>query len=167
MARRALRTGPLETIIVLLIALILVFAIGAIGAAVTQTGPGSWYETLAKPSFTPPDSVFGPVWTVLYLLMALAACLAWRTARPSRRLGAAALFLLQLGLNGLWPPLFFGIHRIGLALADQAALLVAASAMAIAFWRIRALAGLLVVPYLAWLLFAAALNAAIWRLNAA
>ena len=144
--------------------LALVLAIGAIGGWVTAGSVDTWYRTLAKPAFNPPDWVFGPVWTMLYVLMGVAAWRAWR------RLGslgdaAFALYGLQLGLNLLWSVLFFGLHAIGWALADLVLLLGALIATMSAFGRIDAWAGFCFVPYALWVGFAGILNVSVWWLN--
>jgi tryptophan-rich sensory protein len=121
-----------------------------------------WYAGLAKPSWNPPGWVFGPVWTLLYALMAVAVWLVWR--RVGWRL-PVYLFLAQWALNAVWTPLFFGMHRIGLALADITLLWVALAATLVAFWRVRPAAGMLLIPYLAWVSFAGVLNGTIWTMN--
>ncbi|HYN38571.1 MAG TPA: TspO/MBR family protein, partial [Rhodospirillales bacterium] len=127
---------------------------------------GSWYTTLAKPDFTPPDGVFAPVWIALYLMMAVAGWRVWRKAGFDGNGGVAmGLFGTQLALNLLWPVLFFGLQRIDWALIDIALLWLAIVATVFAFWRIDGFAAVLLLPYLAWVSFAAALNHAIWRLN--
>ena len=125
----------------------------------------SWYDALHKPSWTPPAWLFGPAWTLLYVSMAVAAWLVWREGgwRPNRV--ALGLFLLQLLFNGLWSPLFFGLHRPGLSLVDSILIWLALAATLVAFWRVSLPAGVLLVPYLAWVTFATALNFTIWRLN--
>jgi tryptophan-rich sensory protein len=127
--------------------------------------PGGWYASLAKPSWTPPDGLFGPVWTFLYVSMGTAAFLVWRSAGWKRGRTALGLFLLQLGLNAAWTPLFFGLHAPFWAFGEIVLLFGAAAATAIAFHRLRPAAGYLLLPYLAWLAYATALNAAIWWLN--
>jgi benzodiazapine receptor len=139
--------------------LIICFGAAAVGA---RFKPGAWYAGIRKPSWTPPNRLFAPVWTLLYAMMAVAAWLVWRQTGPS---GAVGLFVLQLALNGVWSWLFFGLHRPGLAFADIVALWLAILATLVTFWNVRALAGLLLAPYLAWVTFATALNAALWRLN--
>jgi benzodiazapine receptor len=131
----------------------------------SRFGPGEWYLTLAKPSFTPPAWIFAPVWTLLYLLMGLAAWLVWQRSGLAGAKLALGLFVVQLVLNAAWSWLFFGEHRIGLALADLAALWLTLAATLLAFWVHRPLAAFLLVPYLAWVSFAALLNFAFWRLN--
>jgi tryptophan-rich sensory protein len=136
----------------------------AAGSAVFVS-PGGWYAALAKPSWNPPAWVFGPAWSVLYLLMGVAAWLVWREGGWQRQGRALGLFLAQWLLNALWTPLFFGLHRLGLAFAEIVLLWVAIAATLGAFWRARRAAGVLLVPYLAWVTFAAALNFTIWRMN--
>lgn len=126
--------------------------------------PGEWYSELPKPSWTPPDWVFGPVWTVLYVLMGLAAWLIWRQGGISVAKLPLTVFLIQLVLNGLWTVIFFGLHRVGLAFVEIAVLWIAILATVILFWQRLSLAGILLTPYLAWVTFAAALNFSIWRL---
>lgn len=125
--------------------------------------PGDWYEALRKPLLTPPNWIFGPVWSVLYLCNAVAAWLVWR-ARPGRA-APLALWAGQLVLNALWSLLFFGLHRPGLALLEIALLLGLVVATTSAFFRVRSLAGWLLVPYVAWVGFASYLNAGLWQLN--
>ena len=137
-------------------------ALGALGAAVTAPAIPTWYATLAKPSFNPPNWIFAPVWTALYILMAMAAWLVWRSGKAGAALG---LFALQLALNAAWSLLFFGLHRIDLALVDIVLLLAAIVATALAFRARSAVAALLLLPYLAWACFATVLNFAIWRMN--
>lgn len=138
---------------------------GAVGAAITTPEIATWYPTLAKPPFNPPNWIFGPVWTTLYVLMAIAAWLVWRRSGFSGARAALLLFLTQLALNCFWSLQFFGLHRIGLALVDIVLLLAVIVATALAFRRHSPIAALLLVPYLAWVCFATVLNFAIWRLN--
>ena len=145
----------------------LCFAVAAVGGAVTATSVGIWYGQLAKPAFNPPDWMFGPVWTVLYLLMAIAAWRVWcrrgRTHGAGLALGAWAV---QLALNLCWSFLFFGARMIGAALAEIVVLLAAILVTTGLFWRIDRLGGALLIPYAAWVAFATVLNAALWWLNA-
>ncbi|MCX7887978.1 MAG: tryptophan-rich sensory protein [Verrucomicrobiae bacterium] len=133
-----------------------------IGGAATGGSVREWYPTLAKPPWTPPAWVFGPVWAVLYALMATAAWLAWRKAPRS---AAIVWFGIQLALNGAWSPLFFGCRNIALALLDVVALWVAAGITMRKFWKVSVAAGALFAPYWAWVTFAVVLNFAIWRMN--
>lgn len=126
------------------------------------TAPGPWYEALAKPSFNPPNWLFGPVWTVLYVLIAIAG---WRIWRAHRGSGAMKLWWLQLVLNFLWSPVFFGAEQVGLALVVILALLATILAFIAIAWRIDKSAAWLFVPYAMWVAFASLLNAAILMLN--
>jgi translocator protein len=141
----------------------LCFAAAAIGV---QFQPGGWYAGLKKPSFNPPDAVFGPVWTALYTMMGVAAWLVWRRAGCRAARWALTLFVGQLALNAAWSWLFFGLHRPGLAFAEIVVLWLAIAATLVAFWRWQWQAGALMAPYLAWVGFAAVLNFSLWRLNA-
>lgn len=124
------------------------------------------YQGLAQPAWAPPGWVFGPVWTALYLLMGIAAWLVWKEAGFAGASVALGLFLVQLALNAAWTPLFFGAGLRGWAFLDIVLLWAAILGTVLLFWRIRPLAGALLIPYLAWVSFAAVLNAAIWRMNA-
>lgn len=143
----------------------LCLAVAAAGGAVTATSVDTWYAALDKPALNPPNWVFGPVWTLLYLMMALAAWRVWRLAGVRGARAALGLWALQLALNLTWSYVFFGARMIGAALAEIAVLLVAIVATAALFWRLDRIAGALLVPYAAWVAFAMVLNAALWRLN--
>jgi len=127
--------------------------------------PGAWYASLAKPSWTPPSGVFAPVWTVLYVLMAVSAWLVWRRVGFGTAGAALVLFVVQLALNALWSYLFFGLHRAGAAFLDIVALWLAILVVLVLFWRHDRWAGALLAPYLLWVIFASFLNLAVWRLN--
>lgn len=143
--------------------LLLSLAAGAIGGIASVNASG-FYEQLSRPAWAPPASVFGPVWTVLYLMMGVAAWLVWR-AQGSAARGALALFVVQLGFNALWTWLFFAWRAGALAFIGIVTLWVLIVATLIAFRRVVRLAGALLVPYLAWVTYAAALTFAVWRLN--
>lgn len=143
----------------------LVATASAIGSAVTAPRIDDWYATLAKPSFNPPDWIFAPVWTALFVAMAIAAWLVWLRRPVSQAPATFGLFGLQLALNVLWSVLFFGMRNPGLALLEIVFLWGAILATMIAFWRVRPASGWLFVPYLAWVSFAAILNASIWMSN--
>jgi translocator protein len=128
--------------------------------------PGEWYASLAKPAWNPPNAVFAPVWTVLYVFMGVAAWLVWRKAGFSGATVPLALFLLQLALNSLWSYLFFGLQQPMLAFFEIVVLWIAILATTLGFWKVTPAAGVLLVPYLCWVAFAAALNLQLWRLNA-
>lgn len=125
--------------------------------------PGAWYAGLRKPPLNPPAWIFPPVWSALYLAIAVAGWLVWR-ARPATRT-PLALWGAQLVLNALWSWLFFGLNRPGAALLEIVVLLALVAATTAAFFRIRPLAGALLAPYAAWVAFAAYLNAGLWVLN--
>lgn len=127
--------------------------------------PGEWYASLKKPSWNPPGWIFGPVWTALYTMMALAAWLVWRQGGWRKQRKPLLIFLAQLALNALWTPLFFGLHRPGLAFAEIVLLWLAIAATVTAFRPVSRVAAWLLAPYLAWVSFAAALNFTLWRLN--
>jgi benzodiazapine receptor len=143
------------------------FAVAGPGSIITtaQTSPGGWYETLDKPFFNPPSWLFGPVWTILYVLIAISGWLVWRQSGFSRARGAMLLFFGQLTLNFLWTAIFFGLRAPGLALVEILILWAAILLTALAFRSLSGLAAVLLLPYLAWVTFAAILNAAIWWLN--
>lgn len=140
------------------------FAVAALGA-VASIDAAYFYSQLVKPDWAPPASVFGPVWSVLYLLMGVAAWLVWRERDAKGLVPALALFLLQLGANALWSWLFFAWRHGAFAFADVLLLLALIVATATAFWRIRRLASVLLFPYLAWVCFASALTWAVWQRN--
>jgi benzodiazapine receptor len=127
--------------------------------------PGDWYAALNKQTWNPPNWIFGPVWTTLYAIMAVAAWLVWRRGGFLRQRTPLTLFLLQLFLNAIWSPLCFGAKNLGWALVDIVLLWIALTATLIAFGKTVWPAGALLAPYLAWVTFAAALNFALWRLN--
>jgi translocator protein len=124
-----------------------------------------WFADLAKPSWNPPNWLFGPVWSALYLSMGIAAWLVWQQGGWVKQKQPLTLFLIQLVLNAIWTPLFFGLHRIDWAMVEIVFLWLAVVATIIGFWRARPVAGYLLVPYLMWISFATCLNFAIWRLN--
>lgn len=148
------------------------------GMATARSVNSEWFRTLNKPAWNPPDWIFGPVWTVLYILMGVAAWMVWRTlaakaAAPDGRPPVFApmmrvpliLYATQLALNALWSVLFFGLREPGWAFAEITLLWAAILATTIAFARVSVGAAWLMSPYLAWVSFAAALNFAIWRMN--
>lgn len=139
---------------------------GFLGSFVTMDSVSTWYADLSKPSFNPPDWAFGVVWPILYVMMGISAFLIWSKSVGSRQVKAAlGLFVFQLVLNGLWTPIFFGLHMMALALAEIILLWVAILVTILAFWRISKTAACLLIPYILWVSFAVALNATIWFLN--
>ena len=137
----------------------------SVAAFASQFEPGAWYKTIAKPPWTPPGWVFGPVWGILYMAMAVSAWLIWRKPSTVSTTLPLALYLVQLALNGLWSWLFFGRQLIGTALIDLVLLTILIILMMAMFMRIRKPAGFMMLAYLLWVSFATVLNFQIWRLN--
>ena len=142
-----------------------VTAVAAALGALASANAASFYSLLTKPTWAPPPQVFGPVWTVLYILMAVAAWLVWSRGGTRARAVPLALYIVQLGLNGLWTWLFFRWRLGEWASAEITVLWLALLLTVIGFWRVRAAAGVLLLPYWAWVTFAAALTIAIWQMN--
>ena len=144
--------------------LVVSFAASAVGA-VASIQAKSFYSQLVQPAWAPPSWLFGPVWTLLYALMAIAAWLVWRSGGFRINRIALSFFLVQLALNALWSWLFFAWHRGALSFADIVLLWVLIVATLFSFWRVRHLAGTLLIPYLLWVSFASVLNYSVWQLN--
>jgi len=143
-----------------------IIILGSLSGYLSNSGYGNgWFDNLQKPVFMPPGWAFGTAWTILYGLMGVSVALVLAAPRSNRRTAALTLFFIQLALNFSWSPVFFGAHQIRLGLAVIVILLGLAAATAREFWRVRPLAGALLLPYLAWLCFATALNLAIDQLN--
>lgn len=155
-------SGKLKNSAVLAGFVLLVALIAAFG---TQFTPGDWYAQLNKPVWTPPNRVFPVVWPLLYLLIAVAGWLAWCTAGWNTAKMAFVVYFLQLLLNAIWSWLFFGLQNPLLGLVDILLLLIVIAANTLLFYRIRPLAGFLLLPYFLWVLYASSLNAAIVVLN--
>ena len=145
--------------------LALCLAVSAIGGVATASSVGTWYRTLAKPPFNPPDWVFAPVWMALFFMMAIAGWRVWRRDGLRKARLALTLFALQLALNLAWSIVFFGLRSIGAALVEIVVLLLAILATTAVFWRHDRVAGMLFIPYAGWVAFATVLNAALWQLN--
>jgi tryptophan-rich sensory protein len=138
--------------------------VGLTAFSASRFQPGIWHEKLIKPSWNPPNWVFAPVWSILYLFMAISGWLVWlQTHDPFHP--ALILWILQLFVNGLWSYLFFGRHSPGLALADILALLALIIVFLLCAYSVSTLAALLFIPYLLWVMFAAVLNFHLWQLN--
>ncbi len=146
----------------LIASLLLCFAAAAMGGLFP---PDGWYAGLNKPSWNPSARLFGPVWSALYTMMAVAAWLVWKRGGFVAQRRPLSLFLVQLALNAAWTPLFFGLHWPGLAFAEIVLLWLAIAATLTAFRPVSRTAAWLLVPYLAWVSFAAFLNFTLWRLN--
>lgn len=149
----------------LLAFLVICLGISVAGGAATASSVGTWYQTLQKPSFNPPNWLFAPVWTALYIMMAIAGWRVWRAHGLRGARAAMALFAVQLALNLAWSFLFFGYRMIGAALIEIILLLMAILVTTVLFWKRDRLAGMLFVPYAGWVAFATILNFALWRLN--
>ena len=150
--------------------LTLLLFIGACMAVATSGmyfRPGEWYQRLEKPSWQPPGWLFGPVWMILYAMIAVSGWLVWAEAGWAGAALPLAIYAIQLLLNWLWSALFFGLKRIDLALAEMGLLWISIVAMIVAFYPIHSGAALMMLPYLAWVSFAMLLNFTIWRLNGA
>jgi benzodiazapine receptor len=148
--------------------------LGALGALVLTFGAAyigsrfpvdEWYAALSKPSWNPPNWLFGPVWSLLYLLMAISVWLVWKKGGFQAAIVPLGVFLLQLVLNAAWSWLFFGLHEMGIAFIEILALWVGILVCIILFWRIIPISGILLVPYLLWVTFASVLNYTLWQLN--
>jgi len=157
---------PLRQLIGLAGWLVLCFAAAAVGAIASASAP-EFYQALARPGWAPPGWLFGPVWTTLYLLMAIAAWLVWRERGWRGSALALNAFLIQLTANALWSWLFFQWRLGAAAFAEVLVLWLLIVATIIAFWRVRPLAALLLLPYLAWVSFASALTYSVWQRNPA
>ena len=153
------------TVISLGVFVAICITVSALSGAITATSVGTWYQQLAKPAFNPPDWVFAPVWTVLYLMIAVSGWRIWQHRAAPRRTSALSVYAVQLAANFAWSAAFFGMRSVAGGLIVITILLFVIAANLSAFWRIDRWAGILLMPYLAWVGFAAALNAAIWLLN--
>lgn len=142
--------------------LVLCFGAASMGAVFM---PGEWYAALKKPSWNPPGWLFGPVWSTLYTMMAVAAWLVWKRGGFAAQARPLATFVVQLALNAAWTPVFFGLHWMGLAFAEIVLLWLAIIATIVRFYPVNPVAARLLMPYLAWVSFAATLNLTLWRMN--
>ena len=150
----------------LVVILAICFSAAAVGSVATAPNIPTWYAALAKPSWNPPNWLFGPVWTMLYVCMSVAAWLVWRQGGLRQAHRPLSLFAVQLVLNAAWSWLFFGFQMPGVAFVEVLVLLAAIAATTVAFWSRSKAAGMLMLPYLGWVAFASVLNFTIWRLNA-
>jgi translocator protein len=144
---------------------LLCFAARAIGSVFTRQSVQNWYPQLNKPQWNPPNWVFGPVWSFLYLMMALSAWLVWREAGWPGAKFPLLLFGIQLLLNVVWSAVFFGMHAIGAAFGEVLLLWTMTIATAVAFYPVSRLAAWLLIPYIAWVGFASYLNWRLWQMN--
>lgn len=148
-----------------LVAWLAITCAAAVAGAIASMDAPAFYAQLDRPGWAPPAAVFGPVWSLLYLLMGVAAWLVWRERRRHEVDIALALYLVQLGANALWSWLFFAWHRGALAFGEVLLLLALVGATTLTFWRVRPLAGMLLLPYLGWVGFASVLTWAMWQRN--
>ena len=156
----------IRNILRLVLSIVACLAAGAIGSIFTRSAISTWYATLEKPPFTPPNWLFAPVWTLLYILMGIAAFLVWRKGLENRGVRIALIvFLIQLVLNALWSVVFFGLESPLYGLIVISVLWIAILVTIIKFFRISRVASVLMWPYLLWVTFAAVLNSSIWLLN--
>ena len=156
----------MQKIIKIVLVVLVCVSVGYLSGTVTRDSITTWYPTLVKPVFNPPNWIFAPVWTLLYIMMGIAAGLVWnRYSENSLVQKALGFFAIQLGLNALWSYLFFGLHNPLLALIEIVLLWLMIFETYNQFKKIDKVAGLLMLPYLAWVSFATILNASIWWLN--
>lgn len=148
----------------LIVAILIVQSAGIIGSFATFSAIPTWYAGLAKPAFSPPSWVFGPVWTILYTLIGISLFLVWQEKGKEKKT-ALGIFFVHLFLNALWSILFFGLHNPFIAFLEILLLLGTLLAVLWQFWRIRPMASYLLIPYLLWVSFAAFLNFTLWQLN--
>ena len=147
---------------------LLVFIVACVATAMSGAifRPDAWYRQLKKPSWQPPDWLFGPAWTVFYALIAVAGWMVWLKAGFAGAALPLTLYFLQLALNALWSAIFFGMRRIGLAAVETVFMWLVIVATIVTFYPIEPRAAWLMVPYLCWVSFAFVLNVTVWRLNA-
>lgn len=153
-----------RTLLALASALVVTFAAAAVGAR-ASVDAATFYETLDKPAFAPPGWIFGPAWTLLYIMMAMAAFGVWKVRGWTNARGALSLYVAQLVFNALWSVFFFGMRLGTASFVDIAVLWLLVLSTTVAFWRVKIGLGLLLVPYLLWVSYAAALNVAVVRMN--
>ncbi len=150
----------------LILSILIAEAAGGIGSIFTSESIPNWYAYINKPSFNPPNWVFGPVWTTLFILMGIAAYLIWKEGSNKKEVRSALLLYgAQLIANTMWSIIFFGLKAPGAAFIEIIALWILILLTIVYFWRLKPIAGLLLLPYIAWVSFASILNFFIWRLN--
>ena len=157
----------IRSALVLVAFLAISFGVAALGSLSTIQNVDGWYATAEKASWNPPNAIFGPVWTLLYALMSVAAWLVWRERKRVDVRPALTVYVVQLVLNAAWTPIFFGAHQLGWALVEIVALWTAVLLTLLSFRGVSKTASWLFVPYLAWVTFAAFLNFTLWRMNSA
>ena len=155
----------MRSVAALVLFLVLCFGAGWVGSQFTMPSIPGWYAELNKPTWNPPNWVFAPVWNLLFLLMAISVWLVWRKADGAALAWAMVFFIVQLALNVTWSALFFGLQNPAAAFVEILILWCAILATTITFWRVRPVAGWLMLPYLGWVGYASFLNFSIWRMN--
>ena len=156
----------MQKILKISLVVVVCVTIGYLSGMVTRDSIITWYPTLVKPVFNPPNWIFAPVWTLLYVMMGIAAGLVWTSNSDEQTTKKAiGFFAIQFGLNALWSYIFFGLHNPLLALIEIFLLLLLIYETYVQFKKIDKVAGMLLLPYLAWVSFATLLNASIWWLN--
>jgi len=159
-------THTIRTTIQVAVAIVIANAAGLIGAIATSSAVTQWYPTITRPSFAPPNWIFGPVWTLLFIMMGIASYLVWRKGTYNKNVSVALkLYGLQLVLNVAWSVIFFGLRNPGWAFVEIIALWLSIAATIVYFGRVSKTAAYLLVPYIAWVSFAAILNYTIWAIN--
>lgn len=149
----------------LMICLAIPLLVGSIAGLATTPNIKEWYQYLQKPVFSPPNWIFGPVWTLLYILMGVGLYLIWESEKSDLRSKAIKIFSVQLALNFAWSFIFFEFRLTGVAFFEILLVWIAVLGMIISFYRVNKLAALLQIPYILWVTFASALNGAVWYLN--
>lgn len=155
----------IKTAATLILFILIPQAVGIIGSYSVMQNVDGWYGNLLKPSFNPPSWIFAPVWTTLYILMGIASFIIWQKKDHPNRYIALTCYTVQLILNGIWTPIFFGLHNITLALINIIVLLFAVILTIAWFQKINKTAAILLIPYLLWISFATVLNYSIWLIN--
>ncbi len=154
-----------SNVLKLIVSIVLILGIGSLGAVFTTSEIPTWYAGLQKPSFNPPNYLFGPVWSVLYLLMGISFYLIWEQPAASIKSTAITLFIIQFALNFCWSIIFFKYHQLGWALVEIIAMWLFILLTIVWFAKLNKTAAWLLVPYISWVSFATLLNFALWRLN--
>ncbi len=154
-----------SNILPLIVSIAIPLALGGIAGVVTTDNISGWYSTINKPSFNPPNSIFGPVWTGLYLLMGIAMFIVWKSSSDGIRSNTTQIYGVQLILNFAWSFMFFYFHRPDWAFVNIVLLWLAIVYTIFTFYKVRKVAAYLLIPYILWVSFASVLNAAIWKLN--
>ena len=156
----------MTTVLRFTISIVTPLLVGGLSSIATARGIQEWYPSLVKPAFNPPAWIFGPVWTLLYVMMGIAAFLVWQKGWEQAAVRAAlTVFAVQLLLNGLWSILFFGLQSPGLAFGEIIVLWLSILATVMLCWRVSTVSGVFLLPYAGWVTFAAVLNGSIWILN--